>query len=209
MVSSFRYFRELESRWGAIADPLEGATELKVPKDYIVTEQSEKLKQINEAGIGLEMFKQFVRVESGGVIDLSGASFVHQLPDTYIFSASWGCLDQLKTNMCDSAERPYRACLKIRSLHRLEHQIFDEGRILELGVPFSQVFERGQRGIVRYEARANSLPAAVLPPSALIKAPRFEHQQEARVTFLPRGPIDHQRITISIPRPLSVFKMMF
>jgi hypothetical protein len=91
IISSFEYFRPLEeSAWGGIADNLEGATEFKLPDEFTATAGSANLAQLNSAGIGLGMCAQFARVETGGKLDLSGARFIHQAPDAFIFSASWG-----------------------------------------------------------------------------------------------------------------------
>jgi hypothetical protein len=210
IISSFDYFRRLEEgAWGEIADNLEAASEFKLPEDFIVTPDSAELAQLNDAGIGLGMFKQFARVESGGKLSLSGARFIHQMPNAFIFSASWGVLDVLRKYMCEDAQKTYSACLKIRSLHRLQRCIFNEGYIRELDSRFSDTFDRGQRGIVAYEVRSNSLPAGVLAPSAFKKALRFKDQSEARITFVPKVTISHSRLTIQIPNPSSLFEAVF
>jgi hypothetical protein len=210
IISSFDYFRRLEaSAWDGIADNLEAATEFGLPDNFVVTADSPELAQINDAGIGLGMCAQFARVESGGQLVLSGARFIHQTPDAFIFSASWGVLDSLRKYMCEDAPRPYSACLKIRSLHRLESCIFQEGYIRELDCQFSDVFERGQRGIVSYEVRSNSLPEAVLPPSAFKKGLRFKDQSEARITFVPKVAMPHLRLTIQVPNPSALFEPLF
>src|SRR5258708_5937460 len=127
LISSFDYFRRLEEgEWGEIADSLEAASEFKLPEEFIATAGSAELAQLNNAGIGLGMFMQFARVESGGKLTASGARFIHQMPNAFIFSASWGALDGLRKYMCEDAQKKYSACLKIRSLHRLERRIFDE-----------------------------------------------------------------------------------
>jgi len=210
IISSFDYFRRLEgSAWGEIADNLEAATEFRLPDDFIATADSAELAQLNNAGIGLGMCAQFARVESGGKLVLSGARFIHQMPDAFIFSASWGVLDSLRKYMCEDAPKPYSACLKIRSLHRLESCIFHEGYIRELDCKFSDVFERGQRGVVTYEVRSNSLPEAVLPPSAFKKGVRFKDQSEARITFIPKVAMSHSRLTIQVPNPSGLFERLF
>jgi hypothetical protein len=90
VISSFEYFRRLEAtEWDGIADKLEGATELKMPEYFVATENSPELEQLNKANIGLGQFKQFAKLETGGVINMSGTRFIHQMPDAYIFSASW------------------------------------------------------------------------------------------------------------------------
>ena len=210
IISSFDYFRRLEEgASGEIADKLEAATEFRLPDDFIVTADSAELAQVNNAGIGPGMFEQFARVESGGRLVLSGARFIHQMPDAFIFSASWGVLERLRKYMCEEAQKPYSACLKIRSLHRLERSIFCEGYIRELDCQFSDAFERGQRGTVTYEVRSNSLPEAVLSPSAFKKALRFKDQSEARITFIPKVAIPHSRLTIQVPNPSALFERVF
>jgi hypothetical protein len=210
IISSFEYFRRLEeSAWRGIADTLEGATEFKLPDEFTATAGSANLAQLNNAGIGLGMCAQFARVETGGKLDFSGARFIHQAPDAFIFSASWGVLDSLRKYMCEEAPKPYSACLKIRSLHRLEARILHEGYVRELACRFSDVFERGQRGIVTYEARSNSLPEAVLPPSAFKKGLPFKDQSEARITFVPKVAMSHLRLTIQVPNPSALFEPLF
>ena len=210
IISSFDYFRRLEEgAWGEIADNLEAASEFKLPDEFIVTADSAELAQLNKANIGLGMFKQFARVELGGKLALSGARFIHQRPNAFIFSASWGVLDRLRKYMCEDFRKTYSACLKIRSLHRLESSIFSEGYIRELNCPVSDAFDRGQRGIVTYDVRSNSLPEMVLAPSAFKKAVRFKDQSEARITFNPKVAMSLSRLTIQIPNPSSVFERVF
>jgi hypothetical protein len=207
VISSFEYFRQLEeAEWGGIADPLEAATEFKIPENFVATEGSPELAQLNSAGIGLGLFKQFAKIESGGVINISGARFVHQIQDAYIFSASWGDIDQLRDYMFTKAQRKYDACLKIKNLHRLERRLFDSGYILDLDRRFSDVFHRGEHKTVEYEARSSSLPESVLPPSAFKKGIQFKDQAEARITFIPKIALAQKRFIVKIPDPGTIFE---
>jgi hypothetical protein len=111
MVSSFEFFRKLEaSQWGAIADPLDAASELTVGGPFVIRENSPELETVNKANIGLGMFQKFANVSGGGTIDISGARFVHTIPNLFIFSAAVGELNELTTEMCVNAERRYDAC---------------------------------------------------------------------------------------------------
>jgi hypothetical protein len=84
-VSSFEYFRQLEAaRWGDIADPLEGASELTAKGEFVLRENSPELEMANKANIGLGMFQKFAEVESGGLVDISNARFVHAIPNLFI-----------------------------------------------------------------------------------------------------------------------------
>lgn len=207
VISSFEYFRQLEeAEWDGIADPLEGATELKMPDNFVATENSPELAQLNSANIGLGLFKNFAKIESGDVITLSGARFVHQIQDAFIFSASWGDLSRLRDYMFTKAKRKYDACLKIKNLHRLERLVFDKGHILDLDRRFSEVFNRGEHKTVEYETRSSSLAAGVLPPSAFKKSVQFKDQSEARITFIPRIALTQKRLIVKIPDPRTIFE---
>jgi hypothetical protein len=207
VISSFEYFRRLEeAQWGGIADKLEAATELKMPEYFVATENSPELKQLNNANIGLGRFKQFAKIETGGVISMSGARFIHQIPDAYIFSASWGNLDHLRDYMYVKAQRKYDTCLKLRNLHRLQRRLLDAGYIPELDSRFSDVFHRGEHKIVEYEVRSNSFPEAVLPPSAFKKGIQFREQSEARITFIPKIALVQTRLIVRFPDPGSIFE---
>jgi hypothetical protein len=143
MVSSFEFFRKLEaSQWGAIADPLDAASELTVGGPFVIRENSPELETVNKANIGLGMFQKFANVSGGGTIDISGARFVHTIPNLFIFSAAVGELNELTTEMCVNAERRYDACLRILDLAALRRRIFEAGRIRDLNCRVSDVFSR-------------------------------------------------------------------
>jgi hypothetical protein len=94
-VSSLKYFRELER--GQIGDRLEGSTELTTPERFTLTEGSPQLELANRANIGLGMIKKnFARVSGGSRIEMGGVRFIHQVPNMYIYSYSYGDLDELK-----------------------------------------------------------------------------------------------------------------
>jgi hypothetical protein len=207
VISSFEYFRRLEeAEWSGIADPLEAATELTSPDRFLVTEGSSELAQVNSAGIGLGLVKQFAKVESGGVLDISGMRFIHKVQEAFVYSASWGNFIPLRNYMFVEAERKYDACLKLRSLHRLERRLFDTGYIPALDCRFSDIFERGERKTVEYEPRSNSLPERVLIPSAFKKGVRFRGQSEARITFVPKTTLGQERLIVRISDPGTIFE---
>jgi hypothetical protein len=87
IISSLQYFRDLEKDaqpW--IGDRFEGASELRVPDTFVLTEGSQELDLINQANIGFGKFGKFANVSSGGVIDLSGTKFLHLAPpDVHLF----------------------------------------------------------------------------------------------------------------------------
>jgi len=74
LVSSLEYFRNLESeRWKLIADRLEGASELTMPKQFIATQNSPELEMINNSGVAEGVALKVVHVIGNGRVDLSGA----------------------------------------------------------------------------------------------------------------------------------------
>jgi hypothetical protein len=206
-IGSFEHYRRLEeSQWGAIADRLEGASELTTPANFVATENSPELAMLNRANIGHGMFKQFASISGGGVIDMSNARFVSTLPG-YVFCASWGPLPKLKQYMTEEAEHKYKACLKIRNFHRLRRRIVETGRIRELNCSFSDVFDQGQIGMVQYEIRSRSIAEGkMLIPSPFKKALHFQDQCEARIYFVPKRPMSLDRLIVEIADPHSIFE---
>jgi hypothetical protein len=213
VVSSFECFRKLEeSQWGAIADPLDAASELTVGGPFIIRENSPELETVNKANIGLGMFQKFANVSGGGTIDISGARFVHAIPNLFIFSAAVGELNELTTEMCVNAERRYDACLRILDLAALRRRIFEAGRIPDLNCRVSDVFEPGLIGAVEYEARSRDIREGVaIEPSPFKKDVKFKHQSEIRMLFVPKdqAEIPKERLIIEIPDPASLFKEVF
>lgn len=101
IISSLEYFRRLEeAEWADIGDPLEGASELTIKGDFVIREISCELDLANKANIGLGMFQTFAKVSGGGVINMSGARFIHVVPSLFIYSVSVGDLGELTTRMC-------------------------------------------------------------------------------------------------------------
>jgi hypothetical protein len=200
VIGTLSYYRRLEGDW--IGDRREGSSELIVKQDLVATENSSGLDMLNRANIGLGIFKMFVDVSNGGRIDMpAGTRFVHQVRDCFIYSASFGKLDLPTEVMCIKSERPYNACLKIRSMHRLEHRIFERGRVRELSRPVSEVFDRrqGQFGAVQYESLSRNIEdGPVISPSAFKKDLRFKAQAESRITFIPTRNIDNDRLIIEL-----------
>jgi hypothetical protein len=205
VVSRLSYFRQLEEQEGPwIGDRLEGASEL-VVQNLVATEHSPQLEMLNRANIGLGMFKQFADVSGGGRIELGNVRFVHQIPDLFVYSASFGDLPRLTRTMCANAVRPYDACLKIRSMHRLQRRLL-EG-VLELNCPVSDLFDRGQLESVQYEPLSRNIEGGpVIAPSPFKKDSRFEEQSETRLTLVPKRPIERDRLIIEISDPKTVFE---
>jgi hypothetical protein len=178
VVSNVTYFRTLETdTWGTIADPLEAALALTFGDNFILTENSPELEITNNAGIGQGAFKKFAVVESGGRIDMSGATFIHTTPELFIYSTAVGDLDKLTLDMCVNAERRYDACLRIRDLGALRERIFKAGRIRDLDCKVSDLFEPGLIHPVEYEGRTRDIrEGPVIDPSPFKKDVRFKSQ---------------------------------
>ena len=211
-ISSLEYSRRLEdAEWADIGDPLEGASELTVERDFVICENSPELTLANTAKIGLGMFKQFASVSGGGVINLSGARFVHQVPKLYIFSVSVGNIDGLTTRMYVNAKRPYDACLKVADLAMLQLMAF-KGRVRDLNRAVSDIFLPGLIQAVEYEPRSRDIrQGPVLEPSPFKKAESFVGQSEVRVLFVPKEDtqIAAERLFIELPNAASVFEEVF
>jgi len=210
IVSSFKYFRKLEAdQWGAIADPLEAASELTAMGSLIIRENSQELEIVNKANIGLGMFKRFAEVSGGGTIDISGARFIHSVPNSFFFSASVGNISELATEMCVKAKRPYDACLRILDIGVLRQRIFDAGRIPELNCNVSEVFEPGLIGAVEYVVRPRDIrEGETIEPSPFKKDIKFKHQSEIRMLFVPKeqAKMPKERLIIEIPDLASMFE---
>jgi hypothetical protein len=213
IVSSFEYFRKLEAaQWGAIADPLEAASELTVRGSFVIRENSPELEIANKANIGLGMFQKFAEVSEGGIIDISGTRFIHAAPNLFVFSASVGEINELTKEMCVKAERPYNACLRILDIGALRKRIFDAGRIPELNCKVSEVFEPGLIGLVEYEARSQDIrEGETIVPSPFKKDIKFKHQSEVRMLLVPKEPVNisKERLIIEIPGLASMFEKVF
>jgi hypothetical protein len=212
-VSSFECFRKLEvATWGDIADPLEGASELTAKGEFILRENSPELEMANKANIGLGMFRRFAHVESGGIVDMSNARFVHAIPNLFIYCASFGKIDELKTKMCVNAERPYNACLRISNLAALQRRIFESGWLKDLNCKVSDVFRPGLIQAVKYEARSRDIrEGGVIEPSPFKKAMKYNPQSEVRVLLIPKdqAQIPMEQLIIKIPEPASLFTEVF
>ncbi len=210
IVSSFEYFRDLEGdKWGTIADPLEAASELTAQGKFVIREDSPELEMVNKANIGLGMFQKFAHVSSGGVIDISGARFIHAVPNLFIYCAAVGEVGDLITTMCVNAERPYNACLRILDFAALRQRIFETGQILELNCNVSDVFDPGMIQAVEYEARSRDIrEGGVIEPSPFKKDLKYRSQSEVRLLLIPKAQaqIPSNRLTIKIPDPASLFE---
>lgn len=103
------------------------------------------------------MFQKFADVSGGGIIDISGARFVHAIPNLFIFSATVGEINKLTTEMCVNAERRYDACLRISDRAALRRSIFGAGWIRDLNCKVSDIFEPGLIEAVEYEARSRDM----------------------------------------------------
>ena len=206
-------FRRLEeAEWGDIGDPLEGATELTVNGDFVITEGSSELAIANSANLGLGMFKQFAVVSGGGIINMSNTRFVHQVPNLFIFSVSSGDIDDLTARMCINAKRPYDACLKVVDLGKLQRAMFDYGRVRDLDCQVNEIFLPGIIGAVEYESRSRDIrQGPVIDPSPFKKQERFKAQSEERALFVPKDGvrIPKERLIIEIPEPDSHFSEVF
>jgi hypothetical protein len=210
LISRLKYFRELEEQEGPwIGDRLEGASELVLPRNFVATKNSPELEMLNRANIGLGMFKQFAQVSGGGRIALGNVRFVHHTPDVFVYSASFGDLNRLTHVMCANAAAPYDACLKIRSLRRLERRLF-AGHILGLDCPVSDRFERGSLESVQYQPLSRNIQEGpVIAPSPFKKDSRFKDQCETRLTLLPKGSVEQDRLIIKIANPETIFDEVF
>jgi hypothetical protein len=212
-VSSASHFRTLEAaKWGTIADPLEAASALTFGDNFVLTEDSPELDIANNANIGLGAFKKFAVVESGGRIDMSGATFTHTTPELFIYSAATGDLDKLTLDMCVNAERRYNACLRIADLGALRERIFEAGRIRDLDCKVSDLFEPGLIYPVEYEERTRDIrEGPVIDPSPFKKEVKFKPQSEVRLLLVPKEgkEIPNKWFIIEIPDPKSLFTEVF
>lgn len=211
IVSSLQYFRDLELKEGPwIGDRLEGATEMRTPEHYVLTEGSQELDAINKANIGVGMFKQLAMVSSGGVIEMSGVKFVTTLPPLYVFSFSAGDFDTLRASMSSSTIRPYDACVRLLSPWKLLVAIMDEGVVVDLEVPFKELFLNNRIDEVKYSPVSKSVTEGQsIPPSPFLKDERFSSQCEHRIVFEPTQPIPKDRLVIRVPRPEALFELVF
>jgi hypothetical protein len=212
IISSLEYFRRLEeTEWADIGDPLEGATELTVKGNFIISENSPELAIANTSNLGLGMFQSFAVVSGGGTINISGARFIHQVPNLFIYSISAGNIDELTDRMCVHARKPYDACLKVLDLKQLQRAIFERGRIRNLNCGVNEVFQPGLIGAVDYEIRARDIrQGPVIEPSPFKKAERFAAQSETRVLFVPKeGAQIPDRLIIELSEPDRLFEEVF
>lgn len=211
IVSSFQYFRDLELTEGPwIGDRLDGATEMRTPEQYVLTEGSKELDTINNANIGHGMFKQFAEVSSGGVIDMSGATFITTTPLLYVFSFSGGELATLRTSMTHNEVRPYDACVRLLSPWRLLVAIMDEGVVVDLDVHFKTLFFHNMIDEVKYSPVSRSVTdGQSIPPSPFLKDVRFSSQCEHRIVFEATQTIPQDRLVIRVPRPETLFELVF
>lgn len=211
IVSSFQYFRDLEQKEGPwIGDRLEGATEMWTPEHYVLTEGSDELDTINKANIGHGMFEQFAVVSSGGVIDMSGVKFVTTVPPLYVFSFSGGDLETLRISMSRNTVRSYDACIRLLSPWKLLVAIMDEGVVVDLDVPFKRLFLNNMMDEVKYSQVSKSVTEGQsIPPSPFLKDVRFSSQNEHRIVFEPTQPITNDRLVVRVPRPETLFELVF
>jgi hypothetical protein len=212
-VSSFEYFRELEAtEWGDIADPLEGASELTMKGEFVLCENSPELEMANKANIGLGMFRQFARIESGGIVNMSNTRFVHAIPNLFMFCASVGKIDELTTAICENAEKPYDACLRIVNLAELQQRIFESGWVRDLNCKVSDLFHPGLIQAVKYQARSRDIrEGEVIEPSPFKKAEKYEPQSEVRMLLIPKegAEIGKDTLIIEIAGPTALFTEVF
>ena len=213
IVSSFKYFRDLEAAHGPwIGDRLEAASELTAPADFTLTEGSPELQRVNEANVGMGLFTgQFAQISGGAKIEMGGVRFVQQVEPMHIYSFASGDLDELKTRMCVEAHQPYDACLRIIDPRALAQAICDTGDTDD-GRPFKTLFAMIRHEPVRYEpVTQNIWTGNAVAPSPFRKAPHFAPQAEERFVFvpIPGGPALADRITIRLPNPSNYFEEIF
>ena len=190
IISSLEYFRGLEEKeWANIGDPLEGASELTVKGEFIITEGSQELEMINKSVEALGLFKgKFANVSGGGTINMSDARFVPVVPRLFIYSVTVGNIDELTIRMCVKAKRPYNACLRIADLEGLQRKIFECGRVRDLNRSVSEIFLPCLIRPVEYEPRSSDVRQGlpIIEPSPFKKAEKFREQSEVRVLFEPK-----------------------
>jgi len=213
IVSSFQYFRKLETTQGpGIGDRLEAASELTTPENFTLTEGSPELRRVNEANVGMGLFTgQFAQVSGSGKIHLGGVRFVQEVESMHIYSFSAGDLDELKKRMCIEARQPYDACLRIIDPGVLAQAICDKGETEERR-PFKTLFAMIRHEPVKYEpVSQNILSGNAIAPSPFRKAPCFAPQSEERFLFVPApgGRALADRITIRLPNPYNYFEEVF
>src|SRR5262249_31698964 len=150
----------------------EGSSELTVERDLIAQEGSRDLDLLNEANIGLGMFKQFA--STGGTIRVGkDARFIHTVSDIFIYSCSWGNIKRLTRSMCIDAPNSYDAYLRIRNLRRLERAIFETGSVSGSGA-VTNIFARGDVRPVEYQPLSRTIEEGpVIPPSPFKKDLKF------------------------------------
>ena len=207
LVSSLEYFRNLESeRWKLIADRLEGASELTMPKQFVATENSPELEMINNSGVAEGVALKAVHVIGNGRVDLSGAKFRRTIPG-HIYCASNGYFEELSRYYTMEAELKYDACLRVTSFRRLMRRIFRTGHIVGTQFRFSDLFYPGIFGRVSYEPRSRSIEdGPVLDVSPFKKGLAFKPQCEVRALFVPKDGVSvEDRLIVKIDDPASVF----
>ena len=213
VVSSLEYFQNLEEgEWADIGDPLEGSTELTAKGDFAIREDSPELTLVNNANIGLGMFKTFAVVSGGGQINISAARFIHQIPNLFIYSVADGDLADLTNRMCVAAKRPYDACLRVLDIEHMRQVIFEHGRICNLACRVDDVFEPGLIGPVLYAPRSRDVrQGPTIEPSPFVKEERFRGQSEVRMLLVPKTGVQvpDGRLIIELPHPTSLFKEVF
>jgi hypothetical protein len=175
-----------------------------------VTENSPELKLLNSANIGMGMFGQFARVESGGAIIMPDVRFVHQVQEMHIYSFSDGDLATPKA-MCVDAPVPYNACLRIKDEVALMKAIIEKGTLPEHGnIQARAFFTHGAIGRVEYKPLSRNIRSGpVIPPSPLAKDTRFASQSEIRIALFPAKEGLPRRIVIKIPDPSEHFELVF
>jgi hypothetical protein len=202
LVSSFEHYRRLEASHGLIADPLEGASELTVPRPLVATENSPDLEMLNKSGLAEGLAQTFAHAATDGRILVDqGARFIRTMPG-HVFCVGYGFFDDLRSEFNN-----YDACLRILSLRRLMRRIVRTGIIVESGRRFSDLFVAGEIGKVEYEARSRPLTEGPLfELSPFKKEIRFKSQQEVRIYFAPwDGESPPDRLIVRIDDPQSIF----
>lgn len=180
--------------------------------DFVIRENSPELALVNNANIGLGMFQNFAVVSDGGVIDMSNVRFIHVVPKLFIYSLSFGNIDELTTEMCVKSKRLYDACLRCLDLGGLQRKMFEHGRIRDLNCGVSEIFMPGLIQALEYEPRSRDIKQGpVIEPSPFKKDTKFKGQAEVRVLFVPKEQVQvsEERLTIEIPEPTSLFEEVF
>ena len=161
-VGSFTYYQDIEQ--AAIQDEHEGITVGRTGN--VVLTSSEPVETIIA---GLKFL-----TESGGVIDISNATFVRPLPPLYIYSTSFiGTVGHFEG---------YDAVVRINDIESF-------GRILVDGR--RDLFDGYWSGPVHYEPRVyDAVNHPGLDPDPFIKDARLSQHKEFRLVFAPAGNVE-------------------